>query len=283
MSAVSVLTIVKDRAAHLQQLVAGLSRSACVPAELVIVDMSMPPLDVPEAGFPITVLRLPDAGLPLAKARNAAARTASSDIMIFLDVDCIPARDLVSRLGDAVEENDALICAEVRYLPSQGQDGVWTDAEMHDAGVVHPARNFPDRGLRIEANPGLFWSLAFGIRRSAFERVGGFDERFVGYGAEDTDFGFRAQAAGLPLMFLGGAGAFHQHHGVSDPPLQHFEDIVRNARVFHTIWRSWPMRGWLSQFSELGLITLHPDRIEYLRAPTDGELVQAIKPEKAPF
>lgn len=283
MSAVSVLTIVKDRAAHLRRLIAGLTRSVCAPAELIIVDMSTPPLDIPETSFPVTVIRLPDAGLPLAKARNLAARAASSRILIFLDVDCIPTRDLLSRLGPAVDGNDALICAEIRYLPARGAECDWTDAEMHEAGIAHPARDFPDEGLRMEPNPGLFWSLAFGIRRSAFERLGGFDERFTGYGAEDTDFGFRAQAAELPLMFLGGAGAFHQHHSVCDPPLQHFDDIVRNARIFHAIWRIWPMDGWLGRFSDLGLIILHPDRIERLRPPTDRELAAAERPEDVRF
>jgi len=283
MNAVSVLTIVKDRAGHLRQLIAGLTRSSSPPAELVIVDMSTLPLDIPKASFPITVIRLPDAGLPLAKARNLAARTASSAVLVFLDVDCIPARDLLSRLGHAVDGNDALICAEIRYLPARGEGSVWTDAEMHDAGIAHPARDFPNEGLRIEANPGLFWSLAFGIRRSAFERLGGFDERFSGYGAEDTDFGFRAQAAELPLIFQGGAGAFHQHHGVCDPPLQHFHDIVRNARVFHALWRIWPMDGWLRRFSELGLITVHPDRIEHQRPPTDEELAAAKRPRDVRF
>jgi GT2 family glycosyltransferase len=283
MSAVSVLTIVKDRAAHLRRLIAGLTRSVCAPAELIIVDMSTPPLDIPETSFPVTVIRLPDAGLPLAKARNLAARAASSGILIFLDVDCIPARDLLSRLGPAVDASDALICAEIRYLPARGAECDWTDAEMHEAGIAHPARDFPDEGLRMEPNPGLFWSLAFGIRRSAFERLGGFDERFRGYGAEDTDFGFRAQAAELPLMFLGGAGAFHQHHSVCDPPLQHFDDIVRNARIFQAIWGIWPMDGWLRHFSNLGLITLHPDRIERVRPPTGRELAASKRPEDVRF
>lgn len=279
----SVLTIVKDRGRHLRELVAGLSRSISAPAELVVVDMSSPPLRIPEASFPIKVIHVPDAGLPLARARNVAARAASSDVLIFLDVDCIPARDLLSRLERAIVGQDALICADIRYLPARGADIAWTDAEMHDVGIAHPARDFPDEGLRIESNPGLFWSLAFGIRRSAFDRLEGFDERFCGYGAEDTDFGFRARAADIPLMFLGGAGAFHQHHGVSDPPLQHFEDIVRNARIFHELWRIWPMGGWLARFSELGLITLHPDRIERLRPPADRELAEARKPDEARF
>lgn len=284
MSGVSVLTIVKDRGEHVRQVIAGLARSSVAPEDVVIVDMSTRPLDIPETGLPITVLHQPDAGLPLAWARNFAARHARCETLIFLDIDCIPARDLVARLGQALAEEDTLICADVRYLPAHPGRGDWSETAMFEGGQPHPARLFPAEGLRAEPNPGLFWSLAFGIRKATFQRLGGFDERFTGYGGEDTDFGFRAQAAHLPLLFLGGGpGAFHQHHGVYDPPLQHVADIVRNAGLFHRIWGVWPMSDWLAQFNALGLIAFRPDRIELLRTPTDQEIATARKSDDARF
>jgi len=65
----------------------------------------------------------------------------------------------------------------------------------------------------------------------------GFDEAFAGYGAEDTDFGFRAREADLPLVYMGGPGASHQFHDTFDPPLHHFQDIIRNARMFREKWK----------------------------------------------
>ena len=283
MSGVSVLTIVKGRGEHLRQVIAGLSRSKPLPDELVIVDMGTQPLESPQAAFPVRVLRLPSEGLPLAQARNLAARQARSDRLVFLDVDCIPAPDLLAKLSQALDEQDALICADVRYLPAVPASQDWTEAALRNSGLAHPVRSFPSHGLRREANPGLFWSLAFGIRKTTFERLGGFDERFTGYGAEDTDFGFRTEAAGVPLLFLGGAGAYHQHHGVYDPPLQHVGDIVRNASLFHHLWGVWPMEDWLARFNEMGLIAFRSDRIELLRAPNDREMVQARKPGDARF
>lgn len=76
----SVLTIVKDRSAHLAQLIEGLRRSTHYPDELIIVDMaSSPPISVGQAPFPIQIQRLDGPGLPLAAARNCAARAASGD------------------------------------------------------------------------------------------------------------------------------------------------------------------------------------------------------------
>ncbi|WP_231635642.1 glycosyltransferase family 2 protein [Novosphingobium sp. ST904] len=117
--------------------------------------------------------------------------------------------------------------------------------------------------------------MVFGIHRERFFDLGGFDEAFTGYGAEDTDFGFRAREVGLPLLFMGGPGAFHQHHDSFEPPLQHLDDIVRNANVFRVRWDRWPMEGWLAAFQKLGLVLWEQDRLSVHRRPTDEEIAHA--------
>ncbi len=273
---ISVLTLVKDRPTHLAQLVEGLRRSAARPDELVVVDMgSAPPVAVDDVPFSVRILRLAQTGLPLAAARNAAAREAGGEVLLFLDVDCIPMRGLVGAMAEVVETHDALVCAQVRYLGPDDAREEWQEADLLSRSSGHAARSFPASGLRAVHDAGLFWSLVFGIRRDTFHDLGGFDEAFTGYGAEDTDFGFRAREAGLPLLFMGGPGAFHQFHDTFEPPFQHFADIVRNARVFREKWGQWPMEGWLSAFHRAGLIAWTEDRIAVHRAPTITELASA--------
>jgi GT2 family glycosyltransferase len=268
----SVLTIVRNRAVHLAQLVEGLRRSATPPAELVVVDMSDEPVVVTDTPFPVSIVRLDGGGLPLARARNLAARAASGDRLIFLDVDCIPLGACLTRLDAVLATEDALLCADVRYLGPGDADPGWSEASLLACGRAHPVRAFPADGVRREPNPGLFWSLAFAIRRDRFESLGGFDEAFVGYGAEDTDFGFRAAEAGLPLLFVGGAVACHQHHAGHQPPVQHLDDILRNATLFHARWGRWPMEGWLDAFDAMGLILRTPDRLSRRRPTTTADL-----------
>jgi GT2 family glycosyltransferase len=275
MDGLSVLTLVKRRSLHLARLIEGLRRSEVPPAELIVVDMDGDWVPPGVESFPIRVVILRAQGLPLARARNAAATAAVGDQLLFLDVDCVPQNSLVSMLSAELIRADQLVCVEVRYLgPGIMQDD-WTQAGLLARGIPHPARHFPEHGHRLEENPGLFWSLAFGIRRKTFDCIKGFDESFHGYGAEDTDFGFRAALAGVPLCFLGGTGAFHQHHESYDPPLQHFDDIVRNAVLFHHKWQGWPMGGWLDAFEQLGLIRRTGDGIETLRRPTRREIDMA--------
>jgi hypothetical protein len=275
MKGLSALTLAKNRTPHLRQMLEGFRRSAVAPDELVIVDMDQTPPALPGCAFPIRRLHLPLEALPLAKARNLAAAAAGFDSLLFLDADCIPMRGLVGAVQRHLASQDILICPEIRYLGRNDARSGWDEPALRQTALPHPVRAFPEHGLKFCDNPGLFWSLGFGIRRERFLKLGGFDERFTGYGAEDTDFGFRARQSGLGFAFLGGVasgiGAFHQHHPVYDPPLQHFSDILRNAQAFHDRWNFWPMQGWLEDFEKLGLIIRTGGALTLRRQPTTRE------------
>lgn len=280
---VSVLTLVKNRHAHLLELIEGLRRCEPPPGELIVVAMDATPFTLPPAGFPIRTICHASSGLPLAAARNRAAAAASCPLLVFLDVDCIPMRGMLGSMAAHLAAHDALIGAAVHYLPADAIEHPWDEARMLSLAASHPARAFPDQGVVRAPQPGLFWSLAFGIRRERFIALGGFDERFEGYGAEDTDFAFRAASASVDHLFAGGPGVFHQHHPIFDPPLQHFHDILRNARVFHDIWGRWPMEGWLDRFADIGLIDRTPTSLILRRPPTTAEVLNARRADHVVF
>ncbi len=281
---VAVVTLNKGRGAHLARLLEGLARGQA-PDRCVVVEMGGDTSPLPPLPFPVERVPLASEGLPLAAARNAGRRAAGeADTLVYLDVDCIPSADLVAGLATAVAERDGLICCAVRYLPAGAVRDGWREADLVAAGHLHPVRHFPETGIEPSPQPGLFWSLAFAVRASTYDRLGGFDERFSGYGAEDTDLAFRAEAAGVPVLFLGGPLAFHQHHPGFDPPLQHFRDIVANAQRFHDRHGLWPMDGWLDGFARLGLIgETWREGIRLLRDPTPEEIAAARLPDERPF
>lgn len=284
MTTLSALTLVRNRQAHLDRLVEGLMLSASPPDELIVVDMSDAPMRLPPVGFPVHVERLASDALPLAAARNLAAALASSDNLLFLDVDCIVSSAVCGRMQAVLAEHNAVVCPEVLYLPAGAvRPGPLSEVDLSAAGRPHPVRPFPQEGESLERNPGLFWSLAFAIRRSTFHRIGGLDETYVGYGAEDTDLGFRIAREGLPLLFAGGAPVFHQHHEGYDPPLQHFRALIANANRFHAAWSVWPMDGWLRAMADLGLVDWSSDELTIRRDPTLAEIAAARKDPADPF
>ncbi|WP_284878240.1 galactosyltransferase-related protein [Brevundimonas sp. MEB006b] len=284
MTTLSALTLVRNRQAHLDRLVEGLTISASPPDELIVIDMSDAPVTLPSVDFPVRVERLAGDALPLAAARNLAAALASGDSLLFLDVDCIVSSAVCGRMKALLADNDAVVCPEVLYLPAGAvRPGPLSETDLRAAGRPHPVRPFPQKGESLERNPGLFWSLAFALRRSTFHRIGGFDETYVGYGAEDTDLGFRIAREGLPLLFAGRAPVFHQHHDGYDPPLQHFRALIANAKRFHAAWSIWPMDGWLRAMADLGLIDWSSDELTICRDPTPAEIAAARKDTANPF
>jgi len=280
----AVITLNKGRRPHLTRLLEGLGRGA-QPDAGIVVEMGGDDAPLPALPFPVKRVPFPHPGLPLAAARNAGRRAATADTLIFLDVDCIPSAGLVAGLSRAVAEQDGLICCEIGYLPAGVVTDGWQETDLERLGQPHPVRTFPPADAVAPApQPGLFWSLAFAVRAATYDRLGGFDENFTGYGAEDTDLAFRADAAGVPILFLGGPRAYHQHHPGYDPPLQHFRDIVANATRFHARHGLWPMDGWLDGFARLGLIDA--DRsggIMVRRGPTPEEMAAARLPDERPL
>jgi len=196
---VSVVTIVAGRRGHLARQLEGLQRQQRPADHLVIVRMDRLPVDVP-AGVAGTVqvldLPLPPDRLHLAAARNLGVRSTSGGTVVLLDVDCIPGAGLVSAYAGAAEAVDGLLCGGLRYLePGQPSPG-WSEPDLMKASAPHPARPVSGPGQLVrDDRHELAWTTSLAFRRESFDRICGFDERFQGYGGEDTDFAFRAPPA----------------------------------------------------------------------------------------
>ncbi|MGC1309405.1 MAG: galactosyltransferase-related protein [Phormidesmis sp.] len=272
MNRVSVLTLTRDRTSHLYNLLRGLARASQLPDECIIVHMNEPAQPLGIWPFPCRQYSYQDDDtlLPLAKARNYAAQQATGDILIFLDVDCIPSRKLVAAYETACRQaRHAIMMSSVQYL-SKKIKADWTESLLIAQSKPNPKRNISAVAeLIIEPSYGLFWSLSFALHRALFEQLGGFSECYLGYGAEDTDFAWKAKQAGILLMWVPAAMAFHQYHPSCVPPWKNFESIVRNARIFHERWGQWPMAGWLEIFAEQGYInwTDQGNKLEIVQLP----------------
>jgi GT2 family glycosyltransferase len=275
---IAVLTLTSGRDAELANLIGGLDAGERAPDVLVVVDMGGDARIPPARRFDVEAVPL-DAGgeLPLARARNVAAQTTGAERLIFLDVDCIPARNLVAGYDAALSEFPGIVMGGVRYLRKGAHPRPGADATLRAASHPHPARPEPTAGVSPTERYELLWSLSFGVDRATWDCVGGFDSGYCGYGAEDTDFAFAARAAGVPLAWAGGAECFHQHHPQCRPPLDRVGAVVRNALRFRSRWGEWPMGGWLAQLATLGIVAWDSDgeRLEVLRRPTADEIARA--------
>jgi len=118
----------------------------------------------------------PASGRGPAVARNCGWRAARGDIVAFTDDDTIPDRDWLAEGLRALQEHPEWVAAAgAVQVPRPCPEARPTDHELMTEGLAHAE----------------FVTASAFVRRSALERIGGFDERFRRAWREDSDLQFR--------------------------------------------------------------------------------------------
>jgi GT2 family glycosyltransferase len=285
MTSISALTIAAGRAEHLKNVVAGFQKQNVQPDELIIGVMQGELYeDLPETDFPVRQIFVTGRELPLAAARNAVAAQAEGDLLVFVDVDCIPHPNLLQDYLAHSKRQPGLLMGEVGYLPGKAtQDGL-DYARFERLSVRHSDRQGPPAQGRARCKDyRCFWSLNFAMDRDSWLSSGGFDERYVGYGGEDTDFGRTLDERGIPIFWVKGAKVYHQYHAHCMPPIHQVASVVRNAELFASKWGHRTMEHWLYAFRLMGLVENTKQGIRILREPTEADFALCSQMENMPY
>lgn len=120
-------------------------------------------------------------------ARNAAARIARGDILVFIDADVVVSRDTLSKLSDALESNSEFVAVFGSYDDSPGA-----------SGTVSQYRNLLHHHVHQtgEAEASTFWSGCGAIRKTIFLQLGGFPH---GVYLEDIELGKSIRMLGMRI------------------------------------------------------------------------------------
>ncbi len=129
-------------------------------------------------------------------ARNAGVAAARGERVLFLDDDMLPEPDVL-RLHAQAHEREP-VRSHLGFI-----DFRW-EAQPHPlsryVAETSSAELFPAAG----SEPSFFqyYTAHVSTPRKALLDVGGFDEKFAGYGYEDAELGYRLDRAGVPLAYL---------------------------------------------------------------------------------
>lgn len=234
--AVTVILPYYEAPTELARTLAALSVQS-YPAGLfdvvVVDDGSEPPLEVagPAGGPPLRVIHQDDRGFGLARARNTGAAAAGGEILVFLDADMVPEHTWLAAharwhhtIADALvtgfrrhvdfgsrepdEIRAAVAGGRLAHLFEDGEieEPEWID--FHMARTADLTAGHHD-GFRAITGGNL------SIRAELFAELGGFDESFTRWGAEDTEFAYRAYVGGALLIPERAAMAWHQGRGAT--------------------------------------------------------------------
>lgn len=285
MTRISALTIASGRKEHLKNVIRGFQGQDHPIAELIIgVMQDHDYTDLPDADFPIRQILLSHPDLCLSAARNAVADAATGDVLMFVDVDCIPAPDFVSSYLRRMEGRHGLFMGEVQYLPDRATAGGLDFDHFADISVLHSDRQGPpEAGIAPCPDYRCFWSLNFAMHRDDWQNSPRFDEQFTGYGGEDTDFGRSLSEAGIPIWWVKGGRVYHQYHPHFMPPVHHMRSVMRNADLFAAKWGHRTMEHWLYAFQLMGLIRNDPDGLKILREPDQADFDLCAQQSHMPY
>jgi glycosyltransferase involved in cell wall biosynthesis len=189
---VSVVITVRNEERHLSQLLESLLAQD-PPLEIVIVDSES--RDRTRGIAEEFARRAPGTVRVLSKpgsrgiGRNAGVRAARGDVVAFTDGDCFADSGWVAAIRSAAATADVLAGRTVPV--GKPQYGHLERVELFQSGydVTYPSCN-----------------LAY--RRELFERLGGFDPRFIT--AEDIDLNLRAVRSGAAIRYLPEAIVYHR-------------------------------------------------------------------------
>jgi glycosyltransferase involved in cell wall biosynthesis len=139
------------------------------------------------------------------QARNFGVRHSQGDLLLFLDSDCVAPPQWVEVSRAAYGERN-LLCGRRWEV---GEAVVRTLKPPLDFELLRSGAGTDG----YEDWRPVFWSCNLGIPAAVFCAVGGFDERFVGYGHEDVDLRDRLLYGGYNAINMGlDNGVVHLGH-----------------------------------------------------------------------
>ena len=188
---VSVIVPVCNNPGDLTESVSALKASSYPNFEIIVVDDASKD-DTAEVaeGMGVKVLRRTKNAGP-SSARNLGARHATGEILFFVDADVVIADGAVDRVVDTFERHPDIDAVFGSY-----------DSEPRAKGLVSQYRNLLHHYVHQHGAvaASTFWGACGAIRRSVFERAGGFDEERYPRCIEDIQLGYRLRRAGHRIM-----------------------------------------------------------------------------------
>ena len=168
-----------------------------------------------EGRLPIHHVWQPDRAFRAARSRNLGIFKSTAEYVVLIDGDCLlPPKFIENHVKLA---QPGYLVAGGRHLLSESEtDAFLAEASLIEGAFMHWKFRSVSLGLLRDLRPDA-WEIVrtcnLGVYRDDIEAVAGFDESYVGWGREDSDFVVRLMHRGVQVRSgRFGACVAHLHH-----------------------------------------------------------------------
>ena len=200
---VSIIVPTYNGSEHLPDCLAALKAAAGESEIIVVDDGSTDNTAAIAVRENVRVLRLSKNAGPGA-ARNYGVAHSHGDVVFFVDSDVVVAPDSVQRVTQAFADHPQVAAVFGSY-----------DAQPRAKNFASQYRNLLHHFVHQNGNSdaSTFWAGLGAVRRSVFNAVGGFDEKFRPVcSVEDIELGYRILKGGHPIFLDKGLQGTHLKH-----------------------------------------------------------------------
>lgn len=155
-----------------------------------------------------------------ARSRNLGAKLAQHPGLVFIDADVLLNPFALAAYASYLSQPGGQI-----YYGYYGREptlaqSLWYPqhpAHWWDERYLLDPQGWPELKEDVLHHPWHYaWSGNFGILKSTYERIQGFNEAFMGWGREDNEFALRALHVGVQLNFTLDPWGEHLWHSIED-------------------------------------------------------------------
>lgn len=206
MQSISIIIAIYNRKDELFELLNSLSHQTDKDFEVIIVDDGSilnlrPTAELFHESLTIEFFRKDNSGPGL--SRNYGARRAKNDWLVFVDSDVIVETDYIQNIKKNI--------SEIPCDAFGGADKAHKGFNLMQKAISYSMTSvFTTGGIRGNKKAVTKFqprSFNMGVRKSAFEKVGGFSEMRIG---EDPDLSMRLWENGFTTAFFDDIGVYHK-------------------------------------------------------------------------
>lgn len=180
-----------------------------------------------------------DQNLGFAGGCNLGVEASSGEFVAFLNNDAKPHKNWISAAIAAFTKNPRVGAVASTVLDWEGKTIDFAGASLTWYGMGYkPLLGEPRTGVGASEAPVLFGTgAAMFVRRSVYDLLGGFDDKYFMF-FEDVDFGWRLNLAGWVFQHVPGSIAYHKHHASMNKLGEFREKYLLERNALFTLYKN---------------------------------------------